>query len=286
MPDRDPQFRQKIEFLVEQQFPRGSRHLSGASPSVAFQQLNPELQNEVIAAQSFYQKLEKMTPAAFDVKFQAANEKRRAEKMAEDERDERERYFNLDSATADFTYWAKADSWSLDEATALTLGRDPRVVKWEGVEPKVRSSKFAYEYSNLRELIYRGYGSHRLDEPVEPRKFLKWAGERKIEVDQRLLAEFEALEPKPTNNLQAQKDTKPANSKPSVELRETAKRSLLKLILGMAMKKYRFKPGLERQSTATNIQSDLAEVGIKIDVDTVLNWLKIAAEEIEIDKPN
>ena len=260
MTDRAPQFRQKIEFLVEQRFPRGSRHLSGSSPSVAFQQLPPELQSEVTAAQGFYQELEKLPPTEFDAMYQTAVENRRAEQLAELERDERERYFNRDTATAEFAYWAKADSWSLDEATALTLGRDPRVVKWDGVEPKIRSSKFAQDYAALRELIGRGYGAHRLDEPVEPRRFLKWAAERKIEVDQRLLTEFEALEPRPSKVSEAPLDTKAPVSKPAVELPEIAKRSLLKLVLGMAMKKYHFKPGAERQSTATNIQSDLAEV--------------------------
>lgn len=56
--------------------------------------------------------------------------------------------------------------------------------------------------------------------------------------------------------------------------------SCLKLIIGMAVKKYRYDPKAARNSAVTNIANDLNELGIGIDVDTVRKWLKEAAEEL------
>lgn len=36
--------------------------------------------------------------------------------------------FNQPDAAADIDHWSKASYWTLDEATALSLGRDPRRV--------------------------------------------------------------------------------------------------------------------------------------------------------------
>jgi hypothetical protein len=50
--------------------------------------------------------------------------------------------------------------------------------------------------------------------------------------------------------------------------------SLLKIIITMAVKGYRYDPNQAKSSTAAEIQEDSEKLGISIDVDTVRKWLK------------
>lgn len=54
--------------------------------------------------------------------------------------------------------------------------------------------------------------------------------------------------------------------------------SLLKLVAGMAVGGYRFDPKAVRSKTANEITDDLLRLGISLDQDTVLKWLRLAAE--------
>ena len=54
--------------------------------------------------------------------------------------------------------------------------------------------------------------------------------------------------------------------------------SLLKLVIGMAVKGYTYKPGASKSPIPTEIADDLALLGISLDVDTVRKWLKAGAE--------
>lgn len=58
------------------------------------------------------------------------------------------------------------------------------------------------------------------------------------------------------------------------------KRTLLKLVIGMAIGGYTYNPEAARSSASTEIASDLAEHGISLDDDTVRKWLKEAAETV------
>ena len=58
------------------------------------------------------------------------------------------------------------------------------------------------------------------------------------------------------------------------------RKSLLKMVLGMAIRKYRYKPGEIRQSATANIKRDLDLEGLQLDEDTIRNWLSNAIKEI------
>ena len=58
--------------------------------------------------------------------------------------------------------------WSLDEATALSFGREPRVVSWANIKEYTGASAFAHEYEWLRDLIIRAERSAQLGDPVSP----------------------------------------------------------------------------------------------------------------------
>lgn len=58
-----------------------------------------------------------------------------------EENEERKRFFNLPTANADIDYWSKQAYWSIDEAIALILGKDPRKVTWKNLEPYLSTSR-------------------------------------------------------------------------------------------------------------------------------------------------
>lgn len=77
-------------------------------------------------------------------------------------------------------------------------------------------------------------------------------------------AEFAKLQSRPTEK--------------SLGLRE--RDSLLKLAIGIAVKKYHYDPKSSRNSATQNIANDLQEVGVPLDVDTVRKYLAEATEHL------
>lgn len=54
--------------------------------------------------------------------------------------------------------------------------------------------------------------------------------------------------------------------------------SLLRLVITMAVKGYRYEPQANKSPIPTEIAADAAQVGLSIDADTVRKWLKRGAE--------
>ena len=54
------------------------------------------------------------------------------------------------------------------------------------------------------------------------------------------------------------------------------KETLLKMVIGMAVKGYAYDPKQRRSNTVSEIQSDLDLLGIRLDKDTIRKWLKEA----------
>jgi len=63
-----------------------------------------------------------------------------------------------------------------------------------------------------------------------------------------------------------------------LDLRE--RNTVLKIIIGMAIKGYSFNPNKKRNPTAKEITSDISLLGLSIDEDTVRRWLKEACEKL------
>jgi hypothetical protein len=49
---------------------------------------------------------------------------------------ERQRFFNQPTAFADFDHWSRAAHWTLEEAAALSFGRNPEVVNSKVISPQ------------------------------------------------------------------------------------------------------------------------------------------------------
>jgi hypothetical protein len=217
--------------------------------------------------------------------------------------------------TVDFEYWAKASFWTLEEAVALSFGKEPR-----GVRPLIGSAEYGKPFARRRELLERAQAMGQLDVRTAPSHFLAWARRMRFEMPAALIAAVEALgvqicdwkslydrqveiaretEIRATENYgkyiaavkshsqtTAQwqmrigeleghvadlKNLKPAASQGKIGLKE--RESLLKIVIGMAVKGYAFNPKASRNTTAAEIAGDLQLLGLGLDEDTVRKYL-------------
>lgn len=90
-----------------------------------------------------------------------------------------ELYFAKAIATQDdFSVWSKAPYWTIDEATALSFGKNPKLVHWFTVQPLLDSSDFARKYATLRELITRAVKIEELSAESSPLEYMSWIKRR------------------------------------------------------------------------------------------------------------
>lgn len=99
---------------------------------------------------------------------------------------DRHRFFNVPEASANFARWAKRPCWTLDEATALILGKCPETVDWAHIEPLVGVSPLAARFSEIRRHMMHARDNGQLFDPVAPAHFLTWANERGVVLPQAL----------------------------------------------------------------------------------------------------
>jgi hypothetical protein len=64
------------------------------------------------------------------------------------------------------------------------------------------------------------------------------------------------------------------------DLKESERKSLLKMVLGMAMNRYKYDPKAKKSPAISMIANDLNLVGITLSNDTVLAYLQEAAKKI------
>jgi hypothetical protein len=89
--------------------------------------------------------------------------------------DDQTRLFHSKVVEADFDYWSKMPHWTLDEAIALSFGKDPEQVNWNSLNStSAYLSPFVENYKKLRVLTSRAVTSGKLFDPVLPSIFLNW----------------------------------------------------------------------------------------------------------------
>jgi hypothetical protein len=309
----------QIEFLMERRFGRLPNHPDGrvvvtsAEAGVLSLQTYPNTQD---ARKAYWAALMEMDAEKREALYRDELKKQQEEERAEADLAEAKRLFNQPDAKADFNHWSKAAFWSLDEATALSFGREPRVVKWETVKECAKASPFAREYEKLRDLILRSHEVAHLDDPVLPGFYVAWARRNDIEFPADLEAavaargvqigdwkskydelssrydDLLALSEKAGEQVKTEWDINQrlrqqiveleaalnAAPKPHKGLHGKERESVLKLIIGMAVGGYGYDPRRGRSDVVAIITSDLAKAGIALDPDTVRKWIKQAAE--------
>ena len=235
------------------------------------------------------------------VEAERAAEQEEARQRAD--REERARFFHKPETTADFDFWSRAAYWTIDEAVALSLGKQPQAVSWDTVRPHLGSSPFAVEFEQRRMLATRAKDANQLTDANLPGFFLAWAARNRVDVPPELVEAVEAHghqvadwksaydEAQATiSALQAQLEEltqEPVEEgapvlaeKPEKPLINRERKTALKLIIGIALVAYGAEPFREKRSSIyREIADDLADQGLSITDDTVRKWLHEALDE-------
>jgi hypothetical protein len=202
---------------------------------------------------------------------------------------------------ADFAYWCRMPNWKEREAVAIALGADPSDA-WNYVRNVSGKSKshyptkppFAVAYEQLNTLVVRNFPLVRLGEAIKASLFIDWLAAERLPLPSRLveafsefghpktdwksLAEKSLLENKALIDRVSSLETALANFAVSGSANTKERESLQKLVIGMAVKGYRYDPKVGRSGTPKEIADDLAALGISLSDDTVRKYLKDAAE--------
>ena len=224
-------------------------------------------------------------------------EEQEARRSSDDDR----RFFSRVTAEAQISHWAKLAYWTLDEAVALSFGKEPEVVYWESIKSMVMTSPFVQEYQRRSDIAERAEKSGQLSFTSTPADFLDWADRFEIPFPTELRRAVDVFAParepwkeRYAAEVTAHQDTKrrleslnseatlsSANltpkDEPSPMTRE--KESLLKLVLGMAIRGYGYQPRSLKNLAVKEIADDLRLLGLGLDEDTVRKYLQRAKAE-------
>ncbi len=259
------------------------------------------------AANAYSEKLLELPPAELARLVAEARSADEAARVSQSKADEENRPFNRPAARADFDYWSKASFWTVEEATALSFGRDPRTVDLKAVRRFADVSPFAQSFVDRLKLLERARITGQLGGQTAPPVALAWARRMQIAVPDELtqavenigaqVADWKTLydrEKQKLEEAQAELATlrsAGANGSPAAlgerSFGTRERESLLKLVIGMAIKGYAHQPSAGRAPTATEIASDLAKLGLSLSDDTIRKYLREGAELLpppEIDQ--
>ena len=255
-----------------------------------------------------------MSEEQLNTLYESELAKGQEEQRAKLEEREESFFFNTPAANADFDHWSRAAYWTLEEAIALSFGKDPARVNWRAISDYDQASRFPKLYARRLDLAKRAALWKKLFDPVLPGIFIGWARDNEIEFPAELeslvrargnfigswktyydllLEKHKALEIQFRGLLDghaamarerdealaafAEIQNAPAKTIESgCSARE--KESLLKLIIGLAIGGYGYDPKPSRNTKAAEMASDLARAGVPLDADTIRKWLKMAAE--------
>lgn len=291
-----------VLFLVQHKYPLLSFEDSFTGNAAKFADVR-------VAAEAFRAELESLPPNDISSRVDEVRRKLaevQQKKLAEEEN---QRPFNKPETEADFIYWAKAAYWTVDEAVALSFGKDPRMVSWASLRSSVQISPFAKRFADRREIFRRAVAMGQLFEKNMPSLVTGWMKRLRIDVPQELqdaiadlglvvgdwktLADtrakhIEALEQRLelekhrcgtlTESLDELRGTAEAKPRKSAEARERA--TLLKMLIGMAIGGYGYDPTATRNNTLRDIAEDLEKAGVSVNDDTIRKYLNEAKEQL------
>ena len=76
-------------------------------------------------------RLKKLSNEDLQSLYIAETEKHKQERIQKLDEEEQLRFYNLWSSNADFEHWSKTAYWTLEEAVALSFGKNPDLVSWD-----------------------------------------------------------------------------------------------------------------------------------------------------------
>jgi hypothetical protein len=181
--------------------------------------------------------------------------------------------FCVEGHFPDYEYWVRMKNWSLDDATALSLGYEPFIpVAGTGADKNIRREVLDF-YGKRRNLIennFYPFGSKTIYKP-SPATFCDWAEKTRLEVPPELFASMSRLLGQPSQPTSSVATILPEH----LESRE--RNSLLLFVKLLAEKFYNYDPQRMRSDVANQIQSDLNLMGYDMHPETIRKYVREAA---------
>jgi len=171
----------EIEYLVNIKFPLYKvRHVSN-SPAAKLEKVTEE-------AEKYKSQLENMPNEEVHALYKQAKNDVETKKLIKEVVDQRY-FFNKPEAQADFEHWSKATYWTIEEAVALSLGKDPEKVNWKSmnVYQTICRPDFVKSFFRLYDLASRASNWQKLFNPTYPLLYTNWAKENDIELPEELV---------------------------------------------------------------------------------------------------
>ncbi len=177
--------------------------------------------------------------------------------------------------------WANLSHWTLAEATALTINRDPEKL----IDPAVGKGLLGdapniNQYKYVQEHTKRAVQAGELTDPVQLGVYVAWAQKRDLDFPEEL-AKLVPAAAADNQNEKSNKAKKPADKNQTALMRE--RNTLLKLFFCAAVDGYGYDPKAERSPTAKEMESAFERLGIRISDDTIRKYLNEAKEHLPAD---
>jgi len=167
---------QIINFLIEREYPRYAPSLLNRLAGRLSEEPSATIKKKMEAYRA------ELTALPYE-KLLALYEQEKNASLKE----KAEAFFESPDAKADLEHWSKAAYWTLNEAVALTLGKEPKIVTQEAVEKYHGVSDLAKTYRKTLELANRARKIKELREPLSPIIFLEWADRNMISPPKQLV---------------------------------------------------------------------------------------------------
>jgi len=182
--------------------------------------------------------------------------------------------FGVKDMEADFGHWVRMGSWSLIEATAVSIGIEPKgnlagidLFRTTGIE----CFEFYTKRRNLLRSKFFQFGDNTMLKP-KPADVMHWMKGIKLEVPIKLYQTYNDVffpnEPK--------KDSNSGELEPRKLMEARERASLLRLVVGMAVGGYGYDPKSKRSPIPNQIRDDLVKLGLDLHQDTIRRYLNEA----------
>lgn len=182
--------------------------------------------------------------------------------------------FGVKGMEADFGHWVRMESWSLIEATAVSIGIEPKN-NLSGVDLFRTTGAECFEFYTKRRDLLRSkffqFGDKTMLKP-KPANVMHWMMDIKLEVPLKLYQTYSDVffpnEP--------EKDSGSYELEPQKLMEARERVSLLRLVIGMAVGGYGYDPKSKRSPIPNQIRDDLVKLGLDLHQDTIRRYLNEA----------
>jgi tRNA(Phe) wybutosine-synthesizing methylase Tyw3 len=187
------QSKDSINYLLRRKFgslaPPPVRSTSGLGSI----RIPPQTQGHYESIEQYRNELTALSPEDFNSLYEAERAREAQLYLEKRRADEDARPFNQPWANLDVDYWSKISFWTLEEAVAISLNKDPRRVKWDSLKSITNVSDFAAKFEAKLMLVERAKEMGQLWAKTTPSVFLAWAKRTRFEMPVELVETAKSL---------------------------------------------------------------------------------------------